>query len=113
LIEKFNELEQVFASSNTGVIRLAASDLFDFLQFYAAWYFKQEEALMKQSHCPADAANKQAHAEFLGRFGKFYIQWQLTTMNLPLARQTYASLAAWINDHIMTIDVQMREYVKN
>ena len=37
----------------------------------------------------------------------------MTTMNLPLARQTYASLAAWINDHIMTIDVQMREYVKN
>jgi hemerythrin len=68
---------------------------------------------MEQSRCSAEAANKQEHAEFLERFGKFYAQWQLTTMDLPLARQTYASLAAWITNDIMTIDVQLREYVKH
>jgi hemerythrin-like metal-binding domain len=112
LIEKFNELSDVFNGSNAGEIRLAAGELLDFLQFYAAWHFQQEEALMEQVQCPAAEANKQAHAEFLAKFGEFYTRWQISTMSLDMARQTYAALAEWIVDHIMTVDVQMRGCVK-
>jgi hemerythrin len=112
IIDKFNELADVFAGTNTAEIRRAAGELLDFLQFYAAWHFEQEEALMDQVHCPITDINKQAHAEFLARFGEFYTHWQVSIMDLETARQTYASLADWIINHIMTIDVQMREYVK-
>jgi len=112
IIEKFNELSHVFAGTNTAEIRLAAGELLDFLQFYAAWHFEQEEVLMEQVHCPVAEINKQAHAEFLARFGEFYTRWQVSIMDLEMARQTYAALADWITNHIMTIDVQMREYVK-
>ena len=112
LIEKFNELSHVFAGNNTVEIRLAAGELLDFLQFYAAWHFEQEEALMDQVHCPIAATNKQAHASFLANFGEFYTRWQVSNMDLEMARQTYAVLTDWITNHIMTIDVQLREFVK-
>jgi hemerythrin len=112
LIDKFNELSSVFEGSNTAEIRLAAGELLDFLQFYAAWHFEQEEILMDEIHCPIAAANKQAHASFLANFGEFYTRWQVSSMDLEMARQTYAALADWIINHIMTIDVQMRDDVK-
>jgi hemerythrin len=112
IIEKFNELSAIFAGTNTGEIRLAAGELLDFLQFYAVWHFEQEEALMDQIHCPVAEINKKAHAEFLAKFGEFYTRWQVSIMDLEMARQTYAALADWIINHIMTVDVQMRDYVK-
>ncbi|NMC84006.1 MAG: hypothetical protein GYA58_01850 [Anaerolineaceae bacterium] len=109
LIEKFNELSEVFSGTNQAEMRRAAAELLDFLQFYAAWHFEQEEILMEQKRCPLAETNKAAHADFLQRFGDFYTRWQLTNMDINLARATYQSLADWIVNHILTIDVHLRD----
>lgn len=113
LIDKFNELDEVISVKQSGDIRRAAGEVLDFLQFYAAWHFAQEEVMMEQVNCPAAEKNKQAHAEFLQKFGQFYSHWQTTSMDIELARTTYRQLANWVTDHIMAVDVQIKPYVVN
>jgi hemerythrin len=113
LIDKFNELDEVISVNQSGDIRRAAGEVLDFLQFYAAWHFEQEEAMMAQVNCPAAEQNKQAHAEFLQKFGQFYSHWQTASMDIELARTTYRHLASWVTDHIMAVDVQIKPYVTN
>jgi hemerythrin-like metal-binding protein len=113
LIEKLNELEEAFSGNSVGEIRRTAGEALDFLQFYAAWHFEQEEAAMAQVNCPAADENKRAHADFLKQFGQFYSQWQTSSMNLDLARTTYNHLASWVTDHILAVDVQIKPFVQN
>lgn len=109
LIDKLNEFDAVISSSNSGDIRREAGEVLDFLQFYAAWHFEQEEATMARMNCPAAEENKKAHAEFIQSFGQFYSRWQTASMDLELARTTYHQLRDWVVDHIMTVDVKMRD----
>jgi hemerythrin len=109
LIEKLNEFEAVISDSNSGDIRREAGEVLDFLQFYAAWHFEQEEVAMAKMKCPAADENKKTHAEFIRNFGQFYSRWQTTSMDLELARKTYHELRDWVVDHILTIDVQMKD----
>ncbi len=109
LIDKLNEFDTVISGSNNSDIRRTAGEVLDFLQFYAAWHFEQEEAIMAKMNCPAALENKQAHAEFIGAFGRFYSQWQTASMDLGLARKTYEQLRDWVVDHILTIDVKMKD----
>lgn len=110
LIEKLVELDTAISGNQSGDIRRTAGDVLDFLQFYAAWHFEQEEAYMDQIKCPAAAENKKAHADFLVKFGAFYQKWQTSSMDLELARTTYRELAGWVVNHIMTIDAQIKPY---
>jgi hemerythrin len=112
LIDKLNEFDEVISGSHTGDIRRAAGEVLDFLQFYAAWHFEQEEAVMAQMNCPVAAENKKAHAEFIRDFGRFYSQWQTSSMDLGLARKTYEQLRDWVVNHIMTIDVKMKDCIQ-
>lgn len=109
LIDKLNEFDAVISGSNTGDIRRTAGEVLDFLQFYAAWHFEQEEAAMTKMNCPAAAENKKAHAEFIQNFSQFYSRWQTASMDLGLARTTYHQLRDWVVDHIMTIDIRMKD----
>jgi hemerythrin len=109
LIEKLNEFDEVISRNQGGDIRRTAGEVLDFLQFYAAWHFTQEEACMEKLQCPAAAANKVAHAAFLEMFGRFYSQWQTSSMDIALARVTYHQLSDWVTNHIMTIDVKLKE----
>jgi hemerythrin-like metal-binding protein len=113
LIDKLNEFDEIISNSNSGDIRRAAGEVLDFLQFYASWHFAQEEQRMDELHCPAAQENKKEHARFLEMFGKFYTQWQSSSMDLGLARATYQQLADWVKNHIMTVDVQLNASIKS
>ena len=112
LIDKLNEFEMIVSSNSSGDIRREAGEVLDFLQFYAAWHFAQEEQLMTELNCPAAAENKAAHGRFLEMFGKFYSQWQSSSMDIELARSTYRKLSEWVTDHIMTVDTQLKSYAE-
>ena len=109
LIQKFNEFSEISSDSRR---RQAAGEVLDFLQFYAAWHFEREEKLMEQCNCPAAKENKEAHAEFIAKFGQFYDQWQESTMSCELMRATLSELAKWIENHIRGVDTQLRSHVK-
>jgi hemerythrin len=108
LIQRFNELSDIIAGTDSAATRQAAADVLDFLQFYASWHFGQEENCMNKYKCPIAATNKKAHAEFLTLFGQFYTQWQETNMDMALARQTHAQLGQWFRRHILAVDTQLR-----
>ena len=52
LIDKLNEFEVIVSSNSSGDIRREAGEVLDFLQFYAAWHFAQDEQLMAESVPP-------------------------------------------------------------
>ncbi len=109
LIEQFNKLEEIMNSNSNGGFRLAAGEVLDFLQFYAAWHFEEEEKLMAQLNCPAAAENKRQHAEFLAMFNQFYERWQTSKMDIELARSTYKILSDWIVTHIQKVDIHIKD----
>ncbi len=109
IIKKFNQFSEAMSGSDA---REVAGGILDFLQFYAVWHFEREEKYMEQYKCPAAQANKQAHAEFLDKFGRFYEQWLTSNMDLDLVDETYLELGKWVKNHILGVDVQLLPYVK-
>ena len=108
LFQKFNEFSETILEITS---REAATEMLDFLQFYATWHFGREEKCMAEYKCPVAAKNKRAHAEFLSTFGGFYEQWQLGTMSQELVSKTYRELETWLVDHVSHTDTQLRPCV--
>jgi len=104
LFDKFNEF-------STNISDETATNVLDFLQFYATWHFAKEEEYMAKYDCPAADLNKQAHAEFLATFGGFYEQWQTGSMSPELVNSIYKSLEDWLVNHILQVDTQLHAYV--
>ena len=104
LFDKFNEF-------STSISVEAATNVLDFLQFYATWHFAKEEESMAKYNCPAADLNKQAHAEFLATFGGFYEQWQTGSMSPELVDNIYKGLEDWLVNHILNVDTQLHAYV--
>jgi hemerythrin len=109
LFEKFNEFSEALASKRS---LEAAGDILDFLQFYAKSHFGQEEDCMNKYRCPIADQNKNAHAEFLKKFDRFYTEWQTGNMTSKLAQKTYNELELWLVNHVARTDTQLRPCVK-
>jgi hemerythrin len=110
LFKEFNEFSEAISQKKTKEV---AGELLDFLQFYAVWHFGQEERCMNEYKCPAAAQNKQAHDEFVGKFSRFYTQWQTGNMTSELASETYLELEKWLLNHVAHVDTQLRTCVKS
>jgi hemerythrin len=110
LFKKFNEFSEAISGKKS---KEAAGELLDFLQFYAVWHFGQEENCMNEYKCPVAAENKQAHAEFVRKFSRFYTQWQTGNMTAELAGETYMELEKWLVKHVARVDTQLRLCVKS
>ena len=108
LFQKFSEFSAAISETTA---RETAGEILDFLQFYAAWHFAEEEKCMETYQCPAAAANKQAHAEFIKTFGQFYAQWQEGTMTPSLVSQAYTELEKWLVNHVLRVDTQLRSSI--
>ena len=108
LIEHFNTLSDAVEQ---GKGREETGALLDFLQFYALWHFEREEHCMDEHKCPAAAANKASHQYFIQRFGQLYEQYQQSDVNSRVVRDALADLEVWIVNHIMKVDVQLRQCV--
>jgi hemerythrin len=90
----------------------AAVSLLGFLADYTETHFTCEEACMRKYQCPAAAANLVAHNSLrqeIARLRGHIKDNKLTIMDLVKVEQT---LGAWIQDHICSIDVQLRGCVK-
>jgi hemerythrin len=109
LIEKFNDLSDIIENKSAAGKHQTAGDILDFLEFYAAWHFRQEEALMQQLNCPAADQNKREHTEFLVDFTEFKTRWLQSNMDATVLQAAHAKLAHWITDHILSVDISLRD----
>jgi hemerythrin len=109
LIDKFNELSLVLDGNNPSQTYQTAGDILDFLEFYTAWHFRQEELLMEKVACPVQDLNKMEHVDFLERLSAFHIHWLKSAIDRSMAQEVEARLAEWIATHIQLVDSKLRE----
>ena len=109
LFQKFNEFSATLAR-NAAI--QTTGEVLDFLQFYSAWHFEQEENCMDQYKCPVAAKNKDAHAKFLSTLNQFYVEWQTGDMTPQLIHETHTALESWLVAHIGQIDTDLRSCIK-
>jgi hemerythrin-like metal-binding protein len=84
--------------------------LLDFLAQYAVRHFAEEEEVMEATNCPAAAANKAAHAQFLVTYSGLRKQFDGAGAGPSLVLQIHRLLSEWLVQHIKGIDVQLRDY---
>lgn len=113
LIANINHLETMLTELNpTREEAEFLVHLVDFLRTYAQSHFRFEEDCMAKYLCPAHAENKQAHEQFLKFFSEFEEQSRKAGFRPDLLRRLYQNLNAWIFDHILRVDCQLRPCLK-
>ena len=82
--------------------------LVEFLESYADMHFRFEEGCMESYRCPAHQKNKQAHEQFRASIQEFKQQYHAEGFRIEVLKQLHEWAAAWIKDHILQVDVQLR-----
>jgi hemerythrin len=108
--ELFRQVNALSDAMKQGQGREVIGKLLDFLGQYVVRHFAEEERLMEQLDCPAAAANKQAHAQFLSTYSGLRNQFDETGAGPSLVLQIHNLLSKWLVEHIKGIDVQLRGY---
>ena len=104
LIEIINELAEAI---ETGKAALSVNKILNLLQYYTEWHFQREEMCMERHRCPAFAANKDAHKQFIDTFLKFKEEFSSSGGSEDIALRMYHTLVAWLVNHIQKIDSQL------
>ena len=110
LIEKINYLEQILNGPPPS--KEACDSLLNFLGSYVTTHFQYEEQCMEKAKCPAHETNKKAHAAFLGVFAKFKERYVAEGPKPELLKSLQTAAADWIKNHILTVDIQLRNCQK-
>ena len=109
LIEKINKLEQLL--NGPPPAKATYDELLDFLGSYVGTHFKYEEQCMARYKCPVHEKNKQAHEMFLGVFTKFKGRYLAEGPKPELLKSLQQTASDWIKDHILTVDIKLRECI--
>ncbi len=99
-----NELHQAMLA---GHAREELGKTLTYLAQYAAMHFAKEEECMTKYHCPAAAANMNAHRAFVRKVGVFQEQLKADGATAALVLALRQELADWLNSHICKIDTQL------
>jgi hemerythrin len=105
----FRQVNALSDAMKQGKGRDEIGKLLDFLAQYVVRHFAEEERLMEQLKCPAAAANKQAHAQFLATYSGLRKQFDGAAAGPSMVLQIHDLLSKWLVQHIQGIDVQLRE----
>lgn len=107
LIEKINHLENQLNGPLPP--KATCDELINFLGSYVVTHFKFEEQCMEKAKCPAHEINKKAHADFLTFFGKFKEKYVAEGPKPELLKGLHKAAAEWIQNHILTIDIKLKQ----
>lgn len=107
LFEQINKLEQLAAAPR--IDKAEIDRLLAFLGNYAASHFTYEEQCMHRFHCPAHGDNVRAHAQFIEVFTRFMADYQVQGPTPELLRRLQSTASAWIQSHILKVDLRLRD----
>ena len=105
LIRRINELQEACLA---GTAKEEIMELLGFLGEYATSHFSHEEQLMQSHRCPAQGANKAAHAEFLRDYQKLVELVKRDGPSTTAVLQIKELLGNWLKKHICTVDTKLR-----
>jgi hemerythrin len=109
LIDNLNRLETAL-KERAGAQHILG--MVAFLEKYAQQHFAREEGCMSRLHCPMAAANMAAHAKFVQTCAEARKKLEMPNAASGVAIKIHSDLCAWIRDHILKIDLSLRQCVK-
>jgi hemerythrin len=111
--ELIRQMNQLLSAMAAGQGAAQIDLLLDFLANYTVTHFQHEEKCMAAYACPAAAANKTAHAQFLKKFSEYRSRLgDSANDKSALSIQLMRELSDWLVNHIRRIDAQLLPYVK-
>lgn len=110
--ELIQHINRLFELMSRGSGQQGLGEFMDFLGQYAAWHFRHEEGCMEEHRCPAAAANKQAHAEFIRIFRGYRKRLDNEGPTTKLVIEVQQQVTAWVRNHIVRTDTQLRSCVR-
>lgn len=110
LIDMINQLHQA-CMSGTGKAELQR--MMGFLGDYVHKHFAHEEGLMDQHRCPSRDRNLAAHQRFLENFTRLRAKFDAEGPTVGMLVDLRKLVGDWLNNHICSIDTQMRGCTKN
>ena len=82
------------------------------LGIYTRTHFCYEEVCMRQAKCSVAAKNKDQHGKLLEAFGKAKMRFEAEGVSDELLDQLQKFLTSWLVNHIMKIDIHLKDCVK-
>ncbi len=109
LIRHVNQLEAMLVKTNPTVedVQFIAKFL-DFLQDYINSHFGFEEKCMACHRCSVHEKNLEAHENFRQMFQRFKAKSRKEGFRMELLIDLNQTINAWIQDHILRIDIQLK-----
>ena len=86
--------------------------MLDSLRAYARGHFGSEEQCMHRYHCPAAAANADAHGRFLAVLAEYQQRYAASGYREDEAVRLVDFIDGWLAGHIGAIDVQLKACVE-
>lgn len=111
--ELFRQVAALKDAMTQGKGRDEIQRLLEFLAKYVLKHFAEEEQQMEQYACPAAAANKAAHAEFVAQLKQFKSRFDAQGAVATLVIELHDVATRWLVQHIKGIDTQLLAAVKN
>ena len=102
---KLNTLKQALEA---GAGRERIVELINLLQRYVLGHFAREESLMRRTNCPAYEQNRTAHREFERKLEGWLVLLSSNGSPVSLLLDVHRESFAWIEDHIINCDCQLR-----
>ena len=109
LFQQINRLEAMIKA--TEIDPYEVERLLVFLSNYIVGHFRFEENCMKRRACPAYAENRKAHEEFIATLTDVKRRFSADNPNREVLQELLEHTQAWIKDHILKIDQQLKNTV--
>lgn len=87
-------------------------ELLYFLGEYVIRHFQEEEEVFAKCDHPLSDANKEAHQVFYEKYFEYNDKLISGTFSLELLQQLHRFLHSWLINHILKIDITLREYAE-
>lgn len=110
--ELFPHINELFRLMSQGDGQKGLGEFMDFLGQYAAWHFRHEEGCMEEYRCPAAAANKHAHADFIRLFKGYRARLDTEGPTTRLVIEVQQQVTDWVRNHVVRTDTQLRSCVR-
>jgi len=107
----FEYIDKLEVQLNKGVTEKDCKDLLDFLGLFVRSHFCYEEICMRKYKCEAAATNKDEHTKLLDAYKGFLDRYEREGYSEDLVRQIHRTAEAWIVNHILKVDINMKECI--
>jgi len=105
LIAQINALE---AALKAGTAKEQLAPMIGFLNKYVRDHFAREEGIMRRLQCPASGQNCTAHIALVQKLDAWVDRLNTGGATTPLVLEIYREASAWLVQHIVNVDCQLR-----